>query len=62
MAGGNYVTKLMTMLRKGEITMEGTQHARVVHDSWCLVFAGGECDCDPEITVEKVQSVEKVGA
>jgi hypothetical protein len=26
-------------------------HASVAHDSYCNIYHGGKCNCDPEITI-----------
>jgi hypothetical protein len=50
----NYQKKLMQMQAEGKIPKGGFTSAAVKHDSWCRVYNGGECNCDPEIEFTEV--------
>ena len=39
------------LLRDSESLTPGVKHAFVRHDSWCAIFRGGLCDCDPEVVL-----------
>ena len=43
-----YIAKV---LRYAQTLKSGAeiQHVNVLHDSWCSLLKGGECDCEPEI-------------
>ncbi len=60
----NYLKKLDKMRREGKFPVEsGKQYsAKVSHDSWCQVYDGGECNCDPDISFVEVtaQNVDQV--
>jgi hypothetical protein len=48
---GNYLRALLKIaptLPAGFVTIN------VLHDDWCAFFAGGACDCDPELVPVKV--------
>jgi len=42
----NYLTKLARALP----STPGLVRVIVEHDSWCAVFSGGVCNCDPIVT------------
>jgi hypothetical protein len=52
----NYVRKLRAMIESGQIQTAagGAVVVDVAHDSWCAIFKGKRCDCDPEIRVRPV--------
>ncbi len=45
----HYLTKL---LQSGPLT-PGLIQVLVEHDSWCAVFHGGTCNCDPTVTMRR---------
>jgi len=49
----NYEKKLRAMLDRGELTPRPgvATHINVAHDDWCAIYAGGRCNCDPDIQV-----------
>jgi len=47
----NYVKKLDKMIADGSINITGISTARIAHDGWCAINKGGECNCDPDITI-----------
>lgn len=51
----NYITKLERLLRSGALKVRaGTvQQVEVRHDSWCRIFRGAACSCDPTIELRK---------
>ena len=53
----NHITKLMKMIRAGELPIEpGIAHAvDVLHDDDCGIFDGGRCNCDPDIRLRWMQ-------
>lgn len=46
----NYLRKLLTL----DLERGAGYEVRVLHDDWCAFFAGGACDCDPELVPVKV--------
>ena len=49
--GGSYKAKLEDNFRPTE---KGVSVAHIAHDSWCGIFDNKECNCDPEITIERI--------
>jgi hypothetical protein len=47
----NYEKKLMQLYRQGKVPqLPGKQHSvKICHDSWCQVYSGKDCNCDPDI-------------
>ena len=52
----NYLKKIEKLKSEGKFPSEPGKFydAAVAHDDWCHVYLGGECNCDPEITVVEV--------
>ena len=46
----NYQLKLIAALGAG-LPADGVGHVTVAHDKTCGVFAGRECNCTPDITI-----------
>ena len=50
--GGNYRSEV---IRHGSALQgSGVHIAHVAHDDWCGIWSGRECDCDPDVTTEKL--------
>ena len=55
----NYQKKLERMFAAGELQPSvGLNDLLVCHDDWCNCFRGGECNCDPDITLRTNVSIE----
>lgn len=52
-ARGRYLEKIMAMMRAGELPEVGVHQADVYHDTWCGIWAGRACDCEPEIRLRE---------
>jgi hypothetical protein len=52
----NYEKKLMQLYRQGKVPqLSGKQYsAKICHDSWCQVYLGKECNCDPDIVCTEI--------
>jgi hypothetical protein len=37
----------------------GISNLEVRHDDWCLIYNGGECNCDPDLYLHPATSVEE---
>ncbi len=44
----NYLRRLTQALQGAQIP-PGYHNVKIRHDSWCAIFRGGACNCDPEI-------------
>jgi hypothetical protein len=51
--GHNYLKKLNQLIGQGILqTRPGVlSDVKIEHDEWCNIFRGGECNCDPTLTV-----------
>lgn len=47
---GNYLRKFDRLVAAGMIPA-GSRVIDVEHDSWCAIFRGRHCNCDPDIVV-----------
>ena len=45
-----YLRKILTLQASGQVP-PGISDVDIVHDSWCGIFHGRECNCNPTITV-----------
>jgi hypothetical protein len=53
----NYERKLVEQWRTGALPRNPGYHQVIVsHDDWCAIFAGGSCNCDPDIELKCPQS------
>ena len=52
----NYEKKILVLQAEGKIptTPGKTSSIAVGHESLCNIYYGGECNCDPSITVTEV--------
>jgi len=48
----NYLKKLILM-----DYIPGGYIAHIWHDDNCQIFRGGRCNCDPDITLEKIEDI-----
>ena len=60
-ARGRYLEKIMAMMQQGELPEVGVHQADVYHDTWCGIWAGRACDCEPQIRVREVQHEHRSG-
>lgn len=49
---GNYLRKIMALTANGSIKSGTVAVIHVYHDEWCEINYGGECNCDPDVSVE----------
>ncbi len=47
----NYLKKIERLERAGKLNPRGFTRVNVSHDSWCEIYRGGCCNCDPDIKV-----------
>jgi len=47
-----YMERINKALANGVLDAGSVAHAQVGHDLSCDIYTGGECHCDPEITIE----------
>jgi hypothetical protein len=45
----NYFRKLLKLYEQGKLPTTGLHELDVCHDSWCRIYRGGYCNCDPDI-------------
>ena len=52
----NYIKKLQRLQLEGKVPIaQGKSYdTKIAHDDWCLVYKGGECNCDPEISFVEI--------
>jgi hypothetical protein len=53
-----YKEKLFGMIETGEevnASPGSFSMIQVKHDTWCGIFTGKECNCDPEFVLESVE-------
>jgi len=55
-----YMKRLNKALAKGIIDAPSVCQAVVMHDNWCKMNSGGECNCDPDIIFEGATPNESV--
>lgn len=57
----NYEKKLARLLSEGKLLIEkGKSYDYAIqHDSWCRVYNGGECNCDPNIEATEITPENK---
>ena len=58
----NYKKRLNTALDLGIIDAGTVNHAFICHDSWCGVYSGHECNCNPDITIQTPTGRMKVNS
>jgi hypothetical protein len=49
----NYLKKLWKLHQEGKLD-PALCKTDIYHDDWCGIYAGGYCNCDPEIEVRKI--------
>lgn len=49
----NYLKALLEHLNETDQEPGSVRRVEVRHDSWCSVFEGGVCDCEPEVETGK---------
>ena len=45
----NYYKKLMKLVAQGRVPRGRLSDVDIYHDSWCRIYRGGYCNCDPEV-------------
>jgi len=45
----NYYKKLMKLVAQGQVPRGRLADVDIYHDSWCRIYGGGYCNCDPEV-------------
>lgn len=58
--GGNYREKALRQVRQHlESEPEpDVYHQYIAHDDWCGIWSGRECDCDPDVWLERGEDRE----
>jgi hypothetical protein len=56
-----YQRRINKSLKLGIISRGTVAHANVVHDSWCGIYKGKYCNCNPQITIECGGTVMEIG-
>lgn len=46
----NYMKKIIQLKADGKIELD-VANVYVSHDTWCAVYKGGYCNCNPDIKV-----------
>ena len=46
----NYIEEV---IKQAKTLPSGIHHVHIMHDDLCNVFNGGECNCNPEISMKK---------
>ena len=54
----NHVRKLAYLRRVGALP-NGAHKVDVLHDDWCRIFAGGNCNCDPDVKIRWSQPASR---
>jgi hypothetical protein len=59
----NYYKKLLELFEQGKISAASLAEVDIYHDSWCAVYKGGYCNCDPDIKLrpQPVWNAEGIG-
>lgn len=57
LARHNYGKRLLAMLAEGKLEAGQLTHVDIYHDGWCAIYAGGYCNCDPEIRLRLYKPV-----
>lgn len=56
----NYVKKWTAIVESGAVPIvPGLSDLKIEHDDFCLIFVGGECNCDPRFTLTSGLTVEE---
>jgi hypothetical protein len=48
---GNHSEKVKRLLAGRELAVGGYTEIEIVHDDWCAIFAGQDCDCNPDVSI-----------
>lgn len=52
----NYKRKLRYLMAVGALPQDvGVHQITIFHDSWCGIYRGTRCNCDPDITLAWTQ-------
>jgi hypothetical protein len=58
----NYVAKLARLQEQGGLNLTpGVHDMAVCHDDWCGIYEGKRCNCDPDIKVTTLYTVNQQG-
>ena len=47
----NYMKELLALQAQGKLSPGRLSEVDVLHDDWCGIYAGGYCNCRPEIRI-----------
>jgi hypothetical protein len=53
----NYLRKINKLIESGAIPPE-SKHIQVLHDDYCLINVGRDCNCDPDIELGNAEDME----
>lgn len=51
-----YIEQILTALADGQISPDAATRATIAHDSWCGIFQGQPCNCEPTITFDQLKA------
>jgi len=51
----DYLAKIREIIREGKIPPGSTNFVTVAHDGSCAIYCGERCDCNPDITVRRLE-------
>lgn len=56
----SYTRKILDAVRqKPQLVKPGTiTNAYIAHDDWCLIFKGGDCNCNPDVTLVPEREIQ----
>jgi hypothetical protein len=58
----NYVAKLLRLQASGGVPLApGVHDMAIYHDAWCGIYRGKRCNCDPEIKITTLWTVNPQG-
>ena len=58
-----YMETLLKQLGDTDLSKGGLFMAEIAHDDWCNLLTGkGECNCNPEVNLEKKEVGTKPGS
>ena len=47
----NFMKKLLALQAEGKLPAARLSEVDVLHDDWCGIYAGGYCNCRPQIRI-----------
>lgn len=50
---GNYMKPILEAWRRGVIPPGSLSAVQVAHDDWCAIHKGNDCNCNPQLLIER---------